>query len=52
MRDIVRVRDRLMHPKKADDLEVTDAEIESTRKALDWFFISYGICSCYVQKAH
>lgn len=31
------VRDRLMHPKKVEDLETTDEEMERLQRAYDWF---------------
>lgn len=49
--DALKVRNRLMHPKEIIDLEVTDTEIETTKKAVDWFIISYAICSLYAQRA-
>jgi hypothetical protein len=51
LRDALKVRDRLTHPKVSTDLEVTDAEVEATKKAFDWFFISYVLCSQHAQKA-
>ena len=41
LREAVKVRDRLMHPKEVADLQVSDAEIEATKEAFDWFSISY-----------
>jgi hypothetical protein len=35
------VRDRLMHPKVAQDLEVTDRELEQVRAARTWFITNY-----------
>jgi hypothetical protein len=37
LREGLPVRDRLMHPKKADDLTVSDDEIDRLRDALMWF---------------
>lgn len=34
---LVRVRDRLMHPKRADDLLISDEEIELADRCLTWF---------------
>jgi hypothetical protein len=51
LRDAVKVRNRLMHPKMITDLDVTDVEVEATKKAFDWFFINYALCSYHVQKA-
>jgi hypothetical protein len=51
LREAVKVRDRLMHPKVITDLDVTDAEVEATKTAFEWFFISYGLCGHYAQKA-
>jgi hypothetical protein len=48
----VKVRDRLMHPKEITELQVTDAEVQLTKKAFDWFFISQVLCSNYAQKAN
>ncbi|HEX8736512.1 MAG TPA: hypothetical protein VF721_14375 [Pyrinomonadaceae bacterium] len=47
----VKVRDRLMHPKTTSDLEVTDKEVESTKKVFEWFLMSYFLASLYTQKA-
>jgi len=52
LQEALKVRDRLMHPKETTDLDVTDAEIEATKKAFDWFFVSYVLCSNYAQKAN
>jgi hypothetical protein len=41
-----------MHPKLTTALEVTEAEVEATKKAFDWFFTSYLLCSNYAQKAN
>jgi hypothetical protein len=51
LRKAVKVRDRLMHPKEVLDLEVSDAEINTTKAAFEWFFISYTLSSHYTQKA-
>ena len=51
LRDMVKVRDRLMHPKTLPDLEVTDAEVKATKNTFEWFLISYALCSHYTQKA-
>jgi hypothetical protein len=51
LQEAVKVRDRLMHPKLTTDLDVTDAEVEATKMAFDWFFTSYALCSHYAQKA-
>jgi hypothetical protein len=51
LRRAVKVRDRLMHPREATDLQVSDAEIEATKKAFEWFFISQNLLSHYAQKA-
>jgi hypothetical protein len=51
LREAVKVRDRLMHPKEVTDLQVSDAEIEATKKAFDWFLISYNLSGHYAQKA-
>jgi hypothetical protein len=37
LRRSLRVRDRLMHPKTALDLQISDEEIEQTQAALAWF---------------
>lgn len=37
LRDSVKVRDRLMHPKRVEDLLVTDAEIRACMEAFLWF---------------
>ncbi len=50
LRVVHKVRNRLMHPKGITDLHVTDSEIEATKKAFDWFLISYTICSNYSQR--
>lgn len=47
----VSIRDRLMHPKASADLTVSDAEVEASKSAFDWFFTSYVLCSHYAQKA-
>ena len=47
----IKVRDRLMHPKNVNDLEVTDAELEESKKAFDWFFLTHSLSSLYNQKA-
>jgi hypothetical protein len=52
LQEAVKVRDRLMHPKVTTDLDVTDAEVEATKKAFDWFFVSYVLCSNYARKAN
>lgn len=31
------VRDRLMHPKRVEDLEVSDEEMDRLQRAYDWF---------------
>lgn len=51
LRKAVKVRDRLMHPKEATDLQVSDAEIEATKKAFEWFLISQNLSGHYAQKA-
>jgi len=51
LRDAVKVRDRLMHPKGTADLNVTDIEVKATKMAFDWFFLSHTLCSHYAQKA-
>jgi hypothetical protein len=33
----VKIRNRLMHPKRQADLHVSDTEIESLNRAIDWF---------------
>jgi len=39
----VRVRDRLMHPKRATDLEVSDNEIEGATAAFFWFHTTFAV---------
>jgi hypothetical protein len=51
LREAVKVRDRLMHPKAITELKVTDAEVEVTKNAFDWFFMSHALCSNYAQRA-
>lgn len=36
-KDAIKIRDRLMHPKRYQDLEITDSEIETTEGAYIWF---------------
>ncbi|MGH9968559.1 MAG: hypothetical protein ACREBG_12125 [Pyrinomonadaceae bacterium] len=36
----IKVRDRLMHPKNAADLNVSDAEMTSAQRTFDWFMKS------------
>ncbi|HTT08813.1 MAG TPA: hypothetical protein VMH34_08490 [Gammaproteobacteria bacterium] len=36
LRDSLSVRDRLMHPKSAADLEVSDADLDNTMAAFSW----------------
>jgi hypothetical protein len=33
----VKIRDRLMHPKQASDLEISLAEMDTLQNAYDWF---------------
>jgi hypothetical protein len=51
LRECVKVRNRLMHPKTTTDLEVAEAEVEAAKTAFDWFLISYALCSHHAQKA-
>ncbi len=51
LRECVKVRDRLMHPKTILDLEVTDAEVDATKIAFNWILLSYALCSHHAQKA-
>ena len=37
LRGNLRVRDRLMHPKCASDVQVSDAEVDEARDAASWF---------------
>ena len=37
MRNSLKVRDRLMHPKSVTDLVVIDEELAKTRRALEWY---------------
>jgi hypothetical protein len=36
-----KVRDRLMHPRGAKDLEITDKELEDATQAAEWFQVRY-----------
>jgi hypothetical protein len=51
LREAVKIRDRLMHPKEPSQLIITQDEILTTQEAFNWFFISYSLCSLYAQKA-
>jgi hypothetical protein len=37
MRESLRSRDHLMHPKSAEDVQMSDAEMEMARDAAAWF---------------
>jgi len=41
-KDALRIRNRLMHPKSYQDLEISDSEIESTEGAYRWFTNELG----------
>jgi hypothetical protein len=51
LREAVTVRDRLMHPKEITELQVSDAEVEATKQAFEWFLLSHNLCSHYAQRA-
>lgn len=51
LRDAVKVRDRLMHPKEASNLQLTDTEVMAAKNAFDWFFTNNALCGYYAQKA-
>jgi hypothetical protein len=42
LRDSVKVRDRLMHPKRSADLVVTDAEVREAMEAFRWVMDQMG----------
>lgn len=42
LRDALKVRDRLMHPKRSADLVVTDAEVRGTLEAFRWVMDQMG----------
>jgi len=46
-----KVRDRLMHPKRVEDLEITDIEIKDTAIAFAWFTINLMLSGLHAQKA-
>jgi hypothetical protein len=37
VQEFVKIRNRLMHPKRQSDLEVSDVDIASLNRAIDWF---------------
>jgi hypothetical protein len=37
LRANLKVRDRLMHPKNAEEVQITDTEVDQTRDAAAWF---------------
>jgi hypothetical protein len=39
----IKVRDRLMHPKKSEDMTVTEKEIEAAQIAYEWIFDQFGL---------
>jgi len=43
LRSAVKIRDRLMHPKLRDDLNVTDDELEAVGRAFRWFVASTAL---------
>jgi hypothetical protein len=51
LRECVKVRDRLMHPKATTDLKVADPEVEAAKLVFNWFLTSYRLCSHYAEKA-
>ena len=51
LREAVKVRNRLMHPKEIADLQISDAEIQTAKEAFDWFLISHNLSGHYAQKA-
>ncbi len=42
LRDVVKVRDRLMHPKKSGDLDVTNSEVRDVMAAFRWVLDQMG----------
>ena len=36
-KEVIKIRDRLMHPKSKSDLHISDEETKSARKAWDWY---------------
>jgi hypothetical protein len=40
----IKLRDRLMHPKRPEDLIVTDQVLESTAIGFNWFLDSFDNC--------
>ena len=46
----LKVRDRLMHPKRASDLDVTEEEIKSATAAYFWFYTAYSLALIQVVK--
>ena len=39
----IKVRDRLTHPKKSEDMTVTEKEIEDVQMAYEWIFDQFGL---------
>jgi hypothetical protein len=40
----IKIRDRLMHPKRSEDLAISDQELETVKKASAWFLDSLESC--------
>lgn len=41
MQDLIKIRNRLMHPKSVIDLEVSDNDFQEAAKAVDWFNLEF-----------